>query len=240
MHPIFARIGLIAATFAIAGAAPAAEPVHMRMVGDGKNCWVLVHAFGASGDFWQQRAPELAQRHHVRVYYPDLPSHGLSALTPTFNYTMATDAVQAALKPVCPRPEMIIGGSSGGIIAMRLGARMHARRVVGVSVGWSFNEADIKDLINSGEHPAPDFLDYLKHFAVQGGPQVVIHGDKDDFFFPPSMAKLVRSIPGTQLHLFPGAGHLDPLRKPFADVTWELIDRYSETGTIGRSSPLPP
>ena len=272
MHPIFARIGLIAATFAIAGAAPAAEPVHMRMVGDGKNCWVLVHAFGASGDFGQQRAPELAQRHHVRVYYPDLPSHGLSALTPTFNYTMATDAVQAALTPVCPRPEMIIGGSSGGIIAMRLGARMHARRVVGVSVGWSFNEADIKDLIDSGEHPAPGFLDYLKHFAVQGEPQLtlllkhakgladmgtgplltprearalrgrllVIHGDKDDFFFPPSMAKLVCSIPGTQLHLFPGAGHLDPLRKPFADVTWELIDRYSETGTIGRSSPLPP
>src|SRR5215213_11066297 len=113
MHFIIKRAALIAAM--------------LRMAGSGKNCWLLVHAFGASGDFWQKRAPELAERHHVRVYYPDLPSHGLSALTPAFNYTMATDAVQAALKPVCPKPEVIVGGSSGGIIAMRLAARMHAK-----------------------------------------------------------------------------------------------------------------
>jgi pimeloyl-ACP methyl ester carboxylesterase len=142
---------------------------------------------------------------------------------------------------------------------------------VGISVGWQFNDADIKDLIDSGKHPNPGFLDYLKYFAAQGEPQVllllkhatgladmgtgplltrqearalrgrllVIHGDKDDFFFPPSMVKLVKAIPGTQLRLFPGAGHLDPLRPPFADETWRLIDRFTETGTIGRSSPLP-
>jgi pimeloyl-ACP methyl ester carboxylesterase len=271
MHLIIKRVAFIAAMLLNVGAAPAQEPVHMRMVGSGKNCWVLVHAFGASGDFWQKRAPELAEQHHVRVYYPDLPSHGLSALTPTFNYTMATDAVETALKPICPRPAIIIGGSSGGIIAMRLGARMHTKRVIGISVGWSFNDADIKDLIDSGEGPAPGFLDYLKRFAAQGEPQVtlllkhakgladmgtgplltdkearalrgrllVIHGDKDDFFFPPSMAKLVRSIPGTQVYVFPGAGHLDPLRPPFADVTWQLVDRYTKTGTIGGSSALP-
>jgi pimeloyl-ACP methyl ester carboxylesterase len=258
----------------VSTAQPAAaqnEAVHMRMVGSGPKCWVLVHAFGASGDFWQKRAPELAARHHVRVYYPDLPSHGLSALTPRFDYTMATNALETALKPLCPRPAVVIGGSSGGIIGIRLAARMHAKRVIGISVGWSFNQADIDDLVKSGEQPSPEFLAYLKHFAVQGEPQVnlmlkhakgladmgmgplltdkearalrgrllVIHGDKDDFFFPPSMATLVRSIPGTQLYLFPGAGHLDPLRSPFADVTWQLIDRFSETGTIGGSSPLP-
>lgn len=272
MRSMVAGLGLIATLLtAETVQAQVHEPVHMRMTGSGRDCWVLVHAFGASGDFWEKRAPELAAKHHVRVYYPDLPSHGLSALTPTFNYTMATDAVEAALKPLCPRPRMIIGGSSGGIIAMRLGARMQAKRVIGISVGWSFNDADLKDLIESGEHPTPGFRDYLVHFAAQGEPQVtlllkhargladigtgplltekearalrgrllVIHGDKDDFFFVPSMVKLVRAIPGTQLYLFTGAGHLDPLRKPFADVTWQLVDRYADTGTIGPSSPLP-
>jgi len=132
---------LAALSFALGLAVPeatvgSAEPVHVRVTGTGKKCWVLVHAFGASGDFWQKRAVKLAERHHVRVFYPDLPSHGLSALTPSFNYTMATDALETTLKDVCPRPDVIIGGSSGGIIAMRLGVRMHASRVVGISVGW--------------------------------------------------------------------------------------------------------
>jgi pimeloyl-ACP methyl ester carboxylesterase len=263
------RIGLMAALMFTAPA-PAQEAVHMRTVGTGKNCWVLVHAFGASGDFWQKRAPKLAESHHVRIYYPDLPSHGLSAPTATFNYVLATDALQSALKDLCPKPEVIIGGSSGGIIAMKLGARTHAKHVVGVSVGWAFNDADIKDLVDSGEQPSPGFLIYLQHYAVQGEPQVnlmlkhakglaemgtgplltekeahalrgrllVIHGDKDDFFFLPSMEKLVREIPRTQLYLFPGAGHLDPFREPFATTTWTLIDSYVEKGTIGASMPI--
>jgi len=271
VQTLVSRIGLIAAALTIAGSAPAREAVHMRTVGAGKDCWVLLHAFGASGDFWQKRALRLAEAHHVRVYYPDLPSHGLSAPTGTFDYEMATDAVQTALKNLCPRPEVIIGGSSGGIIAMKLGARTRAKHVVGVSVGWSFNEADIKDLIESGEHPAPGFLEYLKYYAAQGEPQVklmlkhakglaeigtgplltarearalrgrllVIHGDKDDFFFLPSMEKLVREIPGTQLYLFPGAGHPDPFREPFATTTWRLIDSYVEKGTIGAFTPIP-
>jgi pimeloyl-ACP methyl ester carboxylesterase len=271
MHAFVSHIVVLATALSSAGSAPTQEAVHMRMVGAGKKCWVLLHAFGASGGFWQKRALKLADSHHVRVYYPDLPSHGLSAPTPTFNYTMATDAVQSALKHLCPKPEVIIGGSSGGIIAMKLGARTHAKHVVGVSVGWAFNDADIKDLIESGEHPAPGFLEYLRYYAVQGGPQVklmlkhakglaemgtgplltvkeahalrgrllVIHGDKDDFFFLPSMEKLVREIPGTQLYLFPGAGHLDPFREPFATTTWPLIDTYVEKGTIGASTPIP-
>ena len=271
MHSFVFRTGLIAAALSVAAPAPAQDAVHMRMIGAGKKCWVLVHPFGASGDYWQKRVPLLAESHRVRIYYPDLPSHGLSAPTATFNYTMATDALQSALTSLCPRPEVVVGGSSGGIIAMKLGARTHAKHVVGISVGWSFDDADIKDLVDSGERPSPGFLTYLQHFAEQGEPQIklmlklskglaemgtgplltdgevralrgrllVIHGDKDDFFFPPSMAKLVRQIPGTQLYLFPGAGHLGPLRPPFADVTWQLVDRFADSGTIGGSSPLP-
>src|SRR5690349_12312871 len=103
------RIGLAAAVSLVIGAAPVQEPVHMRMAGSGKDCWVLVHAFGTSGKAWAKRGPALAERHHVRVYYPDMPSHGLSAFSPTFNYTMTTDALQAALKDVCPKPKVVVG-----------------------------------------------------------------------------------------------------------------------------------
>src|SRR5689334_7228676 len=145
--------------------------LHMRSAGSGKRCWVLVHPFGASGRFWEKRAPGLAERHRVRIYYPDLPSHGLSPMTTDFNYEMATDALQAALRDICPKPAVVIGGSSGGIIGMKLATRSHAR-AIGVGVGWSFNDADVKDLVDSGEHPSAGFRDYLVHFAEQGPAQV--------------------------------------------------------------------
>lgn len=271
MHALLKPIGLIAAALLTAESTPPREAVHMRMAGTGKNCWVLLHALGASGDFWRSRAPKLADAHQVRVYYPDLPSHGLSAPTATFDYEMATDAVQSALKDLCSKPEVIIGGSSGGIVAMKLAARMHPRHVVGVGVGWAFTDANIKSLIESGEHPTPGSLEYLRYYAAQGEPQVklmlehfkglakirtgplltareahalrgrllVIHGDKDDFFLVPSVEQLVREIPGTQLYSFPGAGHLDPFREPFATTTWNLVDTYVEKGTIGASPAIP-
>lgn len=268
MHPVITGIGL--ATSAMMLASSSLPPaVHMRMAGSGKDCWVLVHAFGTSGRAWEKRGPSLAARHHVRVYYPDMPSHGLSAFSPTFNYTMATDALQTALKDVCPKPKVVVGIMTGGIVAMRLAARMHSR-AIGVSVGWSLSDANLKDLIDSSEHPSPTWMQIIQTFAEQGQPQIdtlvkftrrladigtnpmltpqearalrgrllVIHADNDDFFSKQSAAELVRKVPGAQLYRFPNAA--TPVVPPYVDVVWQLIDRYGDTGTIGRSPPLSP
>jgi len=238
----------------------------MRMAGSGKDCWVLVHPFGTSGKAWEKRGTAFAERHHVRVYFPDMPNHGLSAFTNTFNYTMATDALEAALRPVCPKPKLIVGVMTGGIVAMRLGARTHSR-VVGISVGWSLNDGNLKDLIDSSERPSPVWMGIITRYVEQGQPQIdrlvkltrrladigtapmltpqearrlrgrllVIHADNDDFFSTESAIGLVREVPGALLYRFPGA--TTPLAPPYADIMWQLIDRYGERGTIGGSSP---
>jgi len=46
------RAALMFLLLALVGLTPAGASAQDR-----KKCWVLVHAFGASGDFWQKQAP---------------------------------------------------------------------------------------------------------------------------------------------------------------------------------------
>src|SRR5262245_28789799 len=66
--------------------AQAPAPIHVRSFGDGERVWVLLHPFGASGRFWEVRAPLLAVEHGVQIVAPDLPSHGQSEIAARFDY----------------------------------------------------------------------------------------------------------------------------------------------------------
>lgn len=173
-----ALLGLmIATTFLIALLAAAPNPtadipaVHVRATGAGQRCWVLLHPFGASGKFWERRAPLLAQAHGVRVYYPDLPSHGASAIASRFDYASATQWVASALRKDCPRPEMVVGASSGGIVAMKLAARTRAR-VAAIGVGHAFTPANLANLRESADAPSEGTLRWWYNSAEQGETQI--------------------------------------------------------------------
>lgn len=159
------------AAFAAAAQPPAAPAIHLRSSGQGARCWVLLHPFGASGQFWSRRAPILAREHGVRVYYPDLPSHGRSRLVERFDYDRATADVAAALRRDCPRPALIVGASSGGIVAMKLGARTRAR-VAAVGVGMSFSDANVAGMRAQAEQPSEGTAAYIANYAEQGDAQV--------------------------------------------------------------------
>ena len=168
----FLRTLALLATLLAAAAAPAEPPaIEVRHVGTGADCWILLHPFGASGRFWERRAPLLAAEHHVRLYAPDLPSHGLSRIVPSFAYDEAAAAVGRALSRDCPRPRLVVGASSGGIVAMKLAARTRAR-VAAIGVGWSFSRANLAAMAADAAHPPADLVDWLTLFAQQGPPQI--------------------------------------------------------------------
>ena len=251
------RIGLLIAALIAQGSSLSAEPVHVRATGTGADCWVLLHPLGMSGKYWDRRAKLLAEEHHVRLYAPDLPDHGRSAIVPRFDYDLATDAVAASLGRYCPRPRLIIGASSGGIVGMKLAARGTGKVAV-VGVGSSFTADNVKSLLEQSR-PNPEQENYLGTFAEQGEVQVsalfksfgdlaalgtrpllrpverrklsgrllIINGGADAFFRPDSARRLARSIRGADLHILEGAQHLGPLADPYAPRTWALIGGFS-------------
>ena len=180
MRHLRRALALLAALLAAAAAHAEPPAIHVRQVGAGTACWVLLHPFGASGRFWERRAPLLAGEHHVRIYAPDLPSHGLSRIVPHFSYDAATAEVARALRRDCPRPSLVIGASSGGIVAMKLAARTGAR-VATIGVGWSFSAANLASMAADAAHPSADLTGWLSTFAEQGAPQIAAleHGSAD-------------------------------------------------------------
>ena len=173
MRRFFLSIAGTAASFASSAfAQPSAAPdIHVRGTGEGARCWILLHPFGASGRFWERRAPLLASAHGVRIYSPDLPSHGRSGLAERFDYDRATRAVAAATHRECPRPGLIVGASSGGIVAIKLAARLRVP-VAAIGVGWSFSAANVAAMRGDSAQPSPGLSAWLANFAEQGENQV--------------------------------------------------------------------
>jgi pimeloyl-ACP methyl ester carboxylesterase len=169
MQRTFILLALLVAATA-AGAQPAAT-IHVRSTGEGARCWILLHPFGASGRFWERRAALLASAHNVRIYSPDLPSHGRSGLAERFDYDHTTDAVAAATRRDCRRPALIVGASSGGIVAVKLAARLRVP-VAAIGVGWSFSEANVAAMRASAAHPSEGLSSWLANFVEQGEGQI--------------------------------------------------------------------
>lgn len=252
--------GYVAAALLFAGLGTPARPpgdadIFVRDAGQGRRCWVLIHPFGASGRFWERRAPELARAHGVTIFSPDLPSHGRSRIVGRFDYRAATRAVRAALRQSCPRPALIVGASSGGIVAMQLGATTGSR-VVAIGVGWAFSEANIGSLrANAAASPGAFLTAYAdqgerqtaaitRHFGdlaelgtapllsadeARGlrGRLLIVQGDRDDFFRPEAVARLQAAVPGSRVLWFAGADHLGPLAPPNAARLWEEVSAFA-------------
>jgi 3-oxoadipate enol-lactonase len=106
--------------------------------------------------------------------------------------------------------------------------RLHAQRI----------GTDIAHRVNSLPEPlgyihqaaavaTHDAYDRLNQLAV---PTLVVHGEQDVFIPPANAIVLAERIPGSQLHLWPDAGHMYIIDEPRADLRIAMFLMRHSTG----------
>lgn len=161
-------LGALVATPSLAYAQP--QAINVRSVGEGARAWVLVHPFGASGRFWEARAAALAAQHGVRVLSPDMPSHGASRIVQHFDYASTASALASALSEYAEAVDVIIGASSGGLAALKLGAQWR-KPVAAIGVGYAFSAANIASMSAEARTLTAGSEQWVIAFLEQGAPQ---------------------------------------------------------------------
>jgi magnesium chelatase accessory protein len=92
---------------------------HVQLLGCGPPM-LLLHGTGAATHSWQGLAPLLAERY--RLIAPDLPGHGFSSagLRRQMSLPGMAAAVDALLRALDTRPELVLGHSAGAAVGARL------------------------------------------------------------------------------------------------------------------------
>jgi pimeloyl-ACP methyl ester carboxylesterase len=161
----------MAAAVPLAAHAQSRPDINVRSVGDGPKTWVLIHPYSGSGRFWEARAAKLAATHGVRVLCPDLPSHGQSRLVEHFSYDRAADAVADAIAAYKDSTALLVGASSGAIVAMKLAARW-ARPVVALGGWFAFEPVNTEKMRAQARALPPEAVQFANAFLEQGPPQL--------------------------------------------------------------------
>lgn len=119
---------------------------HVQEAGTGPTL-LLLHGAGGATQTWRWLLPLLAERHHVVA--PDLPGQGFSRMGTRQRCTlrlMAED-IAALCRDQGWAPELIVGHSVGGALALELVDHLNPRGVVGINpalgtfegiAGWLF------------------------------------------------------------------------------------------------------
>jgi pimeloyl-[acyl-carrier protein] methyl ester esterase len=150
--------------------------------------------------------------------------------------------VLVGVAPVfCSRPDHPWGQSRAALRAMRLGLRSEPARVIGdfAAAGLAPGEAPFYEEALAGfdfqADPAylAQGLDYLQDKDLRGllpritGKVVIIQGGQDNIVVPDQARFLQKHLPGSELHLLPGAGHLPFLTQ--AEVLNGILREMLET-----------
>ena len=119
---------------------------HVQEAGAGPTI-LLLHGAGGATQTWRRLMPLLAERHHVVA--PDLPGQGFSRMGTRQRCTlrlMAQD-IAALCEDQGWSPDLIVGHSVGGALALELADHLHPSGVVGINpalgafegiAGWLF------------------------------------------------------------------------------------------------------
>jgi pimeloyl-ACP methyl ester carboxylesterase len=131
-------------------------------------------------------------------------------------FPAALAALRAQL-PVTDGPIGIVGGSLGGLVALRVLAGSAGSIAAAALVNPAIRARTLVDLLdaNLGRtypwDPAAaglaDELDFVKRAAEITTPLLVVSGDDDYPSFRPDAAALVAATPNAELHTIPGLAH---------------------------------
>lgn len=94
---------------------------------------VLLHGSGAANHSWRYITPLLARQ--CTVVAPDLPGHGFTSFPPADKLSMSNmaDGVRELLRVLDIRPDILVGHSAGGALALWLARDWPECAVVGVN-----------------------------------------------------------------------------------------------------------
>lgn len=98
----------------------AAPTLHSTTLGEDGPPVVFCHGLFGQGKNWTQIAKQVAEDHRVTLL--DMPHHGRSGWTDTFDYVESADIVAAAIEEIGD-PVALVGHSMGGKIAMLVALR---------------------------------------------------------------------------------------------------------------------
>lgn len=144
--------------------------INVRRVGEGNETWILMHPFSGSGRFWEPRAAALATGYKVQVHSPDLPSHGLSRIVQRFSYDAAADAIGQSIGTHRTNTALIVGASSGALVAMKLAASW-GKPVVAIG-GWlAFSTKNIENMYQQSRELPAAAAQFADAFLEQGARQ---------------------------------------------------------------------
>jgi 3-oxoadipate enol-lactonase len=179
------------------------------------------------------------------------------SLTPLTTARMSRDAVDV-LKSAGFASAHVVGISLGGMVAQELALRAphRVRGLILVATSAGGPEAFPASMwtIVSALASAPDRVPGARHVNARGAwtqawaavthdastrldqvqaPTLVLHGERDPFLPAENAEALARLVPGSRLHVFPGAGHLFPYEEveSTTKVIQDWLDLVGEVAT---------
>ena len=170
-------------------------PMHSTLLGERGSPVAFCHGLFGQGRNWTQIAKDLATDH--RVLLLDMPNHGRSSWTDTFDYLDLADQVARELEAL--GPVVLVGHSMGGKIAMCLALR-HPELVERLVV------VDVSPVAyDSGR----EFFGYIETMRALDLTAITRRGEADEV--------LRESVPDPTIRGF----LLQSLRRAPGDDTWQ-------------------
>ncbi len=190
---------------------------------------VLLHGMNFFGEYWAGTI-DVLRKQGFRVVVPDQIGFGRSSkpIIPYNFHDMALNT-RKLLQHLGISKAAIVGHSMGGMLTARFAASypdMTDRAVIYNPIGLTdprWERAMVRTLVQQMVYIDPVVYDWA-HIKVK---TLVLGGDKDGANFPERAKHIADTIPGAELVLIPGIGHVPHFEAP--DLFYKALLKFLNT-----------